>query len=283
MSIRSALFFILSLCLLPACQSNGLAFQQLTQATAVNSNSNYLFPLKTLTNPDTLKNSSELEFRLKKINAILEHNDDPMGVFTGLYLEVTKHAVKAIDIGIFEDNAQAEKLTTEFGRVYLRALYDQLNDPNIPSAWKEYYQMALHRRKPTIGQLISGINAHITLDFPETIAQLQLPESFKSDFLMYGEALFQGKNDIIDRLRVDYNLNTVLFFNGFFAGNLLPCQDNNAHNKADIFARLGFQSIRAEAWENAKLLQSENNTIKQKTRLGMKLAFKARQLIANCF
>src|SRR3712207_4369000 len=101
----------------------------------------------------------------------LTADGDPARHFLGTYLRTTQAVGAAIDAGLFEDAEWVTAWDVDFAELYLDALTAHRRDPaSAPRPW----QLAFGARPdlPPEAHVLLGMNAHITLDLPQSLVRM---------------------------------------------------------------------------------------------------------------
>ena len=105
---------------------------------------------------------------IAKLDAIITDaiaHQDPVGIFTALYVVVTEKVKEGIQNGFFEDGPRMERLDVLFANRYLEAYHNYKNGGKPTKAWMAAFRAAEHGKTQLILQyLLLGTNAHINLD-----------------------------------------------------------------------------------------------------------------------
>jgi hypothetical protein len=146
---------------------------------------------------------AELEQQAEELGASCDHN----AVFAVLYLRTTEAVAEAARAGRFADPAAVSHLTAWFARYYFAA-YDDWRagrSVGIPAAWQLALDAADRRSAHAIGNLLLGMNAHITRDLAYAVAELRPPPGagVDPDFQLVNEIIAETSDaavrEIADR------------------------------------------------------------------------------------
>lgn len=109
--------------------------------------------------------AAEMTRRYRRLAASCEHD----AAFALMYLRVTQAVAR--DTG-FADRGYLARLDSTFAALYFRA-YDEWRAGRrdaVPAAWQIAFEAAGRRRASGIGDLLLGMNAHISRDLPFAVA-----------------------------------------------------------------------------------------------------------------
>ncbi len=111
--------------------------------------------------------AAEMKRRYLRLGASCDHD----AAFALMYLRVTQAVGR--DAG-FADRAYLARLDSTFAALYFRA-FDEWRAGRrdaVPPAWQIAFEAADRRRASGIGDLLLGMNAHISRDLPFAVAAL---------------------------------------------------------------------------------------------------------------
>lgn len=224
-----------------------------------------------LTDNSTFTDFKQAAPRATRIAEIFAEAKDRRGIFASMYVEITKESVGSTERGEYGDNTLAGALVKRFAERYfapLRAHLLEGLDPvssskpehvpltgPFPNAgvreWEVYYDLATNCKKSDLLILGTGVNNHMTVDLPYTLAEIKAPRSFEDDFMKFGNILIQKKRESTDLLLSQQNVHAEAFFDLFFLGKII-----DSIKDTGTAATWGFQYVRAMAWRNSAGLQS---------------------------
>ena len=227
-----------------------------------------LVRLRELANPATVTTPESLLVRLRQLEAAL--SGDGRVVFPAVYVAITKAAVRWVAEGGAADATTARALIVDFGRRYLAALSADLGGGDMAPHWRRHFDLAA-RGGPSLRGATSAINAHLTVDLAESLAAVGADGRFGRDFSAFGDALAHATDDVIAAL-ARHGVKADGLFRGWGVGRAI-----DAVAGAGTTSRLGFQTIRAEAFTNAQALLhcTQHPGV---VRAGMATAARAREL-----
>ncbi|HEU0336369.1 MAG TPA: DUF5995 family protein [Gaiellaceae bacterium] len=182
----------------------------------------------------------EMGTRLDRLAADCDH-DAP---FAFMYREVTR-AVEEADDGFFTDRASLAHLDAVFADLYFRA-YDAWHAGRrdaVPAAWRIAFEAADGRRVSGIGDLLLGMNAHISRDLPFALAAIAEagPSTGEHDFELVDDLLAGIQGQVLDE--------AARRFDGTIDDFSIPELDVDDATVAQLIA-----SWRHEAWLNGERL-----------------------------
>lgn len=163
-------------------------------------------------------------------------------------------------------------LMTAFGRRYLVALEASLKGEEIPPAWRSHMQVAAGK-PPSLRALTAAMDAHLTVDLAEALAEIRAPASYRADFLRFGEALADATPALVRALR-RHGVEAEAFLGGGPVGDAV---DGFAGEGAA--SRLGFQVVRTEAWTSGQALG--NPAFRPLIRHGLNVALAHREWLLD--
>jgi|GEM_PF-1251680 len=232
----------------------------------------------------TFANYEDAAARATRIAEIFSDAKDRRGIFASMYVAITKESVRSSKEGEYADSVKASQLVKRFAERYFEPLHNHLlNGSNVASIegakkypvveeWRDYYAVAEKCDTSDLRILGIGVNNHMSMDLPYALSEIGAPESFKADFMKFGNILIQKKRESTDLLVSQQNVYAAAFFDLFIVGKVI-----DGFLPKGTAATWGFQLIRAEAWQNGKTLQ--NKELEKATWLGIRAAWTARQAI----
>ena len=182
---------------------------------------------------------AEMRRRYDALAAVCDHR----APFALMYMRVTQGVVGPR----FHDPAYLRHLDALFARLYFQA-FDRWHAGDreaVPEAWRISFEAAEERDTTGLGDMLLGMNAHISRDLPYALAQAGVHErggrSAKVDFDAVNDLLGQVQGPMIDEQarRFDPDVRR-------FTSPLLGVY------RSDIAGLIA--SWRTEAWYNAKRL-----------------------------
>jgi hypothetical protein len=188
---------------------------------------------------------AEMSSRLDRLAADCDH-DAP---FAFMYREVTR-AVAEADDGFFGDRGALAHLDAVFAELYFRAFDDWHAGRRdaVPGAWRIAFEAADGRRVSGIGDLLLGMNAHISRDLPFALAAISEAGAAtgERDFGLVDELLARVQGPVLDE--------AARRFDGTVDDFSIPELDVDDATVAELIA-----SWRHEAWRNGERLAAADD------------------------
>jgi hypothetical protein len=238
----------------------------------------------------TFSNYQQAAPRIERIAEIFSEAKDRRGIFSSMYVENTKEAVHSTLRGEYENTQKSAELIKRFAERYFEPLHAYLRNGAensfevhsilyqekfpIGSEWRTYFQLAENCKTTDLRLLGTGINNHMSMDLAYALSEIHAPESFKGDFMKFGNILVNKKSAVADLLIAHHNVYAASFMNLFFVGNII-----NGFAPAGSATSWAFQLIRREAWHNGQTLQVKG--LDQVAKLGIGAAWRSRQLLLS--
>jgi len=226
--------------------------------------------LLALANPRTLRSPEELAARLGQLESRL--SGDGRVTFVAAYRVITRAGLDALASGALKDVPTSRALMTAFGRRYLAALEASLTGAPVPPAWKSHVALAAGK-PPSLRALTAAMDAHLTVDLAEALAEVRAPAGYREDFLRFGEALSAATPALVQALR-RHGVEADGLLGGGPVGDVV---DGFAGDGAA--SRLGFQVVRTEAWTSGQALG--NPALRPLIRRGLQLALNNREWLLD--
>jgi len=188
--------------------------------------------------------------RIDGIASLFEDCGDPWGMFPTAYRHITRRIIKAIDGREIEDSQWGKDIVLDFASRYLYNLELALTNGRPSYAWTQYYYLADNGDVSRTRAVVVAMVAHLTLDLPYALVEIDSQEEHKDDYFVLGELMIEITPDFIQDLRDYYDTDAEAILNGFFMGKWI----DGAFGK-DTTITLSYQTIRTKSWNNRWLLQ----------------------------
>tara|TARA_Y100001980_G_C14555996_1_gene345984 strand:- start:4434 stop:5405 length:972 start_codon:yes stop_codon:yes gene_type:complete len=184
------------------------------------------------------------------IASIFEICKDPRGMFTTTYRRITKRIIDAIENKEISDQTWGHSIVIDFASRYLQNLRLHLQNEQPSYAWQQYYYLANNINVSRTRAVVIGMVAHLTLDLPHSLVNINTTENQKDDYFTLGELMIEITPLFIEDLKRFYDTDTEDILNGFFLGQWV---DNVFGN--DTMITLSYQTIRTKSWNVRWYLQ----------------------------
>jgi hypothetical protein len=190
---------------------------------------------------------AEMQRRADLLAAACDHDV----AFAVMYLRTTEASRRNVAAGRFEDPAAMAHFTAWFGRYYLDA-YDRWHEgrtDKVPVAWQRAFEAADRRAVRSLGDLLLGMNAHITRDLAYAVSDLvrEPTSEVDPDFLLFSTILQEISEQTMSELTAR--------FDPELAGAAIPLV---------LGARPSFGALiavwRTEAWQRGNALAAADET-----------------------
>ncbi len=213
----------------------------------------------------------DFDVRIARIQEIFSSHNDKRGAFPTVYKAITHAAVVSIANHDYQDNTYTLKFSIEFSKRYLYYLKMHLLNEHLEYHWNLYYQNAMSITSVT-RLVLEGINAHVTIDMTQSLAQTGVYKSYEADWLLFGNKSVASVPGFLIELKEEYHTDASGIFHVFFVGDML---DPIFGQGATI--NFGFNMLRMDAFNNALFMLQSSNTkgIEQ----NLKNSFYAREAI----
>jgi hypothetical protein len=154
----------------------------------------------------------EMRRRLEPLADSCDHD----ALFATMYLRMTEQVRDAYDDGRLESPAFTSHLTAWFARYYFRA-YDDWHDGDtdaVPEAWQVAFEAADDKRVRGLGNLLLGMNAHVSRDLPFVVADLigAPRDEVDADYALVNTLIADLSDDLVEEVaeRYDPSLHVVV-------------------------------------------------------------------------
>lgn len=142
---------------------------------------------------------SEVIEQLNEIVIRSAAGSDRAGYFAALYKRVTMAVAEKIRQGYFDDNARMEKLDVIFANRYLDAYQNYKEGNPCSSCWCLAFDAAKSWKPMVIHHLLTGMNAHISLDLgiaAATVSPGNDINNIQNDFYKINTVLAELVDDV---------------------------------------------------------------------------------------
>ena len=203
-----------------------------------------------LASPGDNENIYSTYSRIDKIATIFETCGDPWGMFPTTYRHITSRIIQAIEDEEIEDQEWARRIVVDFASRYMENLHLALLGEEPSYAWDQYYYLADHSKASRTRAVVIAMVAHLTLDLPYSLVEIDTTEHHKDDYFVLGELMIEITPDFIEDLRYYYDADTEDLLNGFFLGDWV----DDVYGQ-DTAVTLSYQTIRTKSWNNRWYLE----------------------------
>jgi hypothetical protein len=203
--------------------------------------------LAAVTDSETVYSTYE---RIDGIATLFESCSDPWGMFPTTYRHITNRIIEAIENEEIEDQEWAKRIVVDFASRYMANLQLALMGGQPSYAWNQYYYLADNPEASRARAVVVAMVAHLTLDLPYSLVDIETTEDHKDDYFVLGELMIEITPDFIEDLRFYYDTETEDLLNGFFFGDWV----DDSFGK-DTTITLSYQTIRTKSWNNRWYLE----------------------------
>ena len=193
--------------------------------------------------------------RIDRIASLFEACGDPWGMFPTTYRHITRRIIEAIELGEIEDGDWGRAIVLDFAGRYLDNLQKALTGEMPSYAWNHYYYLADHPGASRTRAVVIAMVAHLTLDLPYALVEIDTEESHKNDYFVPGELMIEITPDFIADLKWYYDTDAESILNGFFLGEWV-----DGAFGPDTTITLSYQTIRTKSWNNRWYLEQSWGT-----------------------
>jgi hypothetical protein len=179
---------------------------------------------------------AQMQERYKTLAAACDHR----AAFALMYLRVTE-GVKQPSTGLFAEPRYLRRLDALFARLYFRAFDAYQAGRPTDAAWRIAFDAARHGRTTGIGDMLLGMNAHISNDLPFAVVAAGISPRARTDF--------DAVNDLLGEVQEPMVREESRKLDPTVAGATLPYLGVRGGEIATVIA-----SWRTEAWQNARKL-----------------------------
>ncbi|MEA2496711.1 MAG: hypothetical protein QOJ29_4622 [Thermoleophilaceae bacterium] len=181
---------------------------------------------------------AEMQRRYTRLASTCDHR----AAFALMYMRVTE-GVKKPDTKRFDDEAYLRRLDAQFARLYFKAFDSyQAGRPTDP-AWRIAFESAGRGMTTGIGDMLLGMNAHISNDLPFAAVRAGVSAKRRSDF--------DAVNDLLGDVQAPMIREESTLLDPSVARATLPYLGVHGGEIATVIS-----GWRTEAWQNARALQA---------------------------
>jgi hypothetical protein len=210
-----------------------------------------------LCDTSTLVTYEDFQARLDRILEIFVLYQDPRGAFPSVYKAITDAGILSLneDADDYENAQFAYDFGIHFSKSYLKFLKLHLLNQPLEHHWELYYRYCFEEKNIT-RLVVEGINAHVTIDLPRSLAAVNVVRANKNDWIVFGERVVEVVPDFLEKLEEDYGADASGIFNVYILGDMVdPILGEGT------MISMGFNMLRLDAFENAIRMQNPDNTI----------------------
>lgn len=185
---------------------------------------------------------AEMQSRLDQLAAACDHR----APFALMYLRVTE-GVQQGGAAEFDDPSYLNHLDAVFARLYFDAFeaHQEGRKEDVPTAWRLAFDTAEARQVSGVGDMLLGMNAHISRDLPFALVQAGMTTASGAD----GRADFDRVNGLLSRVSRTMIEEEAERFDRSISSFTLPVLDAGPRDIGTLLA-----GWRTEAYANAQRL-----------------------------
>jgi hypothetical protein len=210
-----------------------------------------------LCDTNTLHTYEDFQTRLNRILEIFVDYQDPRGAFPSVYKAITDAGLTSLteDAAIYENSQFAYDFGLHFSKSYLKFLKLHLLNELLEHHWELYYRYCKEQKHIT-RLVVEGINAHVSIDLPRSLAAVDVVRENKNDWILFGERVVEVVPEFLEKLEQDYGADASGIFNVYILGDMV----DQFLGEGSMIS-IGFNLLRLDAFENAIRMQDPDKTI----------------------
>ena len=204
-----------------------------------------------LSEPMTLQNEYDAQYRIEQIARIFEQEPDPIGMFAIVYRHITNNAVQSVEDGMYEHPKWTRKLITAFAWRYLVSLHGYLTDGWMSPQWSRYYAIS---RDCSVGRghtLGIAIATHLLVDLAYALRDVETIAKHKDDYMLFGEVSLWVFPNLVEDISTVYETDVSGLLKGFFFGEWVDALTEEGKTTNFIY-----QTVRVNSWRNSQNMWS---------------------------
>ena len=208
----------------------------------------------------------EMERRLDPLTVTCDHN----ALFAATYIVTTRTVRAAATDGEFESPEFISGFAASFATRYFdaRDAWIDGRTADIPNVWVVAFEASDDRQVSSVGDLLLGMNAHISRDLAYVVAET-IPvedESRRRDFLHFNDLVARAGPQILETLRTTYDPTiTALVPFGLFGGasfeSLITAWRDEAYIKGRLMASAETDAERKVVADQVELIATQRAQI----------------------
>lgn len=209
----------------------------------------------------------DLTERLCDIDAILSEHDDQRSLMTLIAAHTTQRLLSFLHGTDYDDPIWVQQCILTIGKRFLRNFYGVLTGATVEFGWERFYRLVNDRQVSLTRAAVSGLTAHLLLDFVSAVAETGTEPFRKRDYWKMTDHLHESYASLMSKLRERFEVDlSDLFRVFFFTDRSLSLPANQDTDAAEHFRR-SFEVLRRRGWETATALNDRRH-------------IKAKQLVA---
>ena len=204
-----------------------------------------------LSEPMTLQNEYDAQYRIEEIARIFEVEPDPIGLFAIVYRHITNNAVQSVEDGMYEHPKWTRKLITAFAWRYLVSLHGHLTGGWVSPQWARYYRLS---RDCSVGRghtLGIAIATHLLVDLAYALHDVESVAKHRDDYMLFGEISLWVFPDLVNDIGTVYETDVSGLLKGFFFGDWIDAATEEGRTTNFIY-----QTVRVNSWRNSQNMWS---------------------------
>lgn len=203
--------------------------------------------LAELTDPSSITTYDDARETISELRKALGTSDNHLGTFPIAFDNILELVGPSIEAGIYEDPKWATDLTVEVVRLYVTSLHEHLTGGTPEPHWAVAFGVSADCDRSPGRALLGQIFAHLVVDFPYALENIDSTPQHTKDFYTFGTALVDATPSIVDDVERIYGVDLEPLFTAWFLGDIIGDSETTT---------LLFQSTRTAAWLNNFGLQN---------------------------
>ena len=201
----------------------------------------------------------DLTERLCDIDAILSEHQDQRSIMTLIASHTTQRLLSYLHGTAYDDPIWVQQCILSIGKRFLKNFYGVLTGGMIELGWERFYRLVNDRQVSITRAAVSGLTAHLLLDFVSSVAEVGAEDFRKRDYWKMTDHLHDSYADLMTKLRERFEVDlSDLFRVFFFTDRSLSLPANQDTDAAEHFRR-SFEVLRRRGWETASALNDRRH------------------------
>ncbi|WP_232717353.1 DUF5995 family protein [Gordonia metallireducens] len=203
--------------------------------------------LSELTDTSEIKTFDDARSTISDLRKELSKSDNYLGTFPIAFDNILELVGPSIESGIYEHPEWASDLAVEVVRLYVGNLHEYVTGGEPQAHWAQAFALTTACDRSPGRVLLGQIFAHLLVDFPYALENIDTTAGHTRDFYTFGGALVDATPTIVKDVKHTYGVDLGPLFTAWFVGDLIG--DSQA-------TTLLFQSTQTAALVNSFGLQN---------------------------
>ena len=201
----------------------------------------------------------DLTERLCDIDTILSEHNDQRSMLTLIVSHTTQRILSYLHATSYDDSIWVQQCILGIGKRFLRSFYGVLTGGTVKSGWERFYRLVNERNVSLTRAAVSGLSAHLLLDFTGALAEAGVEDFRKRDYTLMTNHLHDSYADLMRKLHERFGVDLSDLFRVFFFTDRSISMPANQDTDASEHFRRSFEVLRNRGWDTAKALNDRRH------------------------